>query len=87
MNIQLSIIERFMMRKLFSICSFVLFYFTIALGQGFSDDAAFIDIPLSSSDGSNVILMAVGLDLTATSGIDPTLGESDLPPFPPAGVF
>ena len=76
-----------MMRKLFSICSFVLFYFTIALGQGFSDDPAFIDISLSATDGSNVILMAVGLDLTATSGIDPTLGESDLPPFPPAGVF
>jgi hypothetical protein len=28
-----------------------------------------------------------GLDLTATDGIDPTLGESDLPPPPPGNAF
>ncbi|RKY95843.1 MAG: T9SS C-terminal target domain-containing protein, partial [Ignavibacteriae bacterium] len=59
---------------------------TIAFGQ-FSDDPAAVDIPLSATDGTNVIALAVGLDLTATNGIDPALGETDLPPFPPAGVF
>ena len=33
------------------------------------------------------IPLAVGLDLTATNCIDPQLGESDLPPVPPTGVF
>ncbi len=69
------------MRKLFSVLTFVLFYFTFAYGQ------ASIDIPLSASDGSATIQLAVGLDLTATNGIDAALGESDLPPFPPPGVF
>jgi hypothetical protein len=59
----------------------VLLYITIAFGQ------AFIDIPFSASDGSATIQLATGLDLTATNCIDPALGESDLPPFPPAGVF
>ena len=31
--------------------------------------------------------MSVGLDLTATNGIDPQLGESDLPPIPPTGII
>ena len=69
------------MRKLYSIICFVLLYITIAFGQ------AFIDIPFSASDGSATIQLATGLDLTATNCIDPALGESDLPPFPPAGVF
>jgi hypothetical protein len=70
------------MIKLFSILAFVLLYVGISLGQ------AFIDIPITISDnagGSKVI--DFGLDLTATDGIDPSLGESDLPPFPPAGAF
>ncbi|RKY97837.1 MAG: hypothetical protein DRQ13_04185 [Ignavibacteriae bacterium] len=75
-----------MMRKLFTILSAVLLYTTIAFGQ-FSDDPAAVDIPLSATDGTNVILLAVGLDLTATNGIDPALDETDLPPFPPSGVF
>jgi hypothetical protein len=48
---------------------------------------ATIDIPLSGSDGSLTIPLAVGLDPSATNGIDPGLGESDLPPFPPLGAF
>jgi len=70
------------MRKLFSILALVLFYVGITFGQ------AAVDIPLTVTDnqgGSKVL--NVGLDLTATTGIDPALGESDLPPFPPAGVF
>ena len=76
-----------MMLKLFSILSVVLLYSTIAFGQVFSDEQAFVDIPLIASDGTNVLFLAVGVDLTATNGIDPALGETDLPPFPPTGVF
>lgn len=69
------------MRKLYTTICFVLFCITFAFGQ------AVVDIPLSASDGSATIQLAVGLDLTATNCLDPTLGESDLPPFPPQGVF
>ena len=69
------------MRKLYTVIGFVLISTSIIFSQ------AAVDIPLSASDGSATIQLAVGLDLTATNGIDPALGESDLPPFPPAGVF
>ena len=69
------------MRKLYTVIGFVLISTSIAFSQ------AAVDIPMSASDGSALIQLAVGLDLTATNGIDPALGESDLPPFPPAGVF
>lgn len=70
------------MHKLFSILALVLLYVGITFGQ------AAVDIPFTVFDnagGSRVLQL--GLDLTATTGIDPALGESDLPPFPPAGVF
>ncbi len=69
------------MRKLFSVLSLVLLYVSIAFGQ------AAVDIPFSGTDGTTTIPLAVGLDLAATNGIDPALGESDLPPFPPSPVF
>lgn len=69
------------MHKLVSIFSLVVLYSALAFGQ------ATVDIPLSGSDGSLTIPLAVGLDATATNGIDPGLGESDLPPFPPVGAF
>jgi hypothetical protein len=69
------------MRKIFYVFSLILSCTALAYGQ------AAVDIPMSASDGSALIQLAVGLDLTATNGIDPALGESDLPPFPPAGVF
>ena len=69
------------MRKLFSVLTLVLLYVTIGFGQ------AAVDIPFSGTDGTTTIPLAVGLDLTATNGIDPALGESDLPPFPPSPVF
>jgi len=49
---------------------------------------AALDIPLTATDaiGSNNGL-AIGVDTAATNGIDPELGEIDLPPFPPAGTF
>ena len=31
--------------------------------------------------------MAIGLDETATNGIDAALGEGPAPPFPPTGAF
>jgi hypothetical protein len=46
-----------------------------------------INLQFTASDGSRNQVLNVGLDPTATNGIDPSLGESDLPPFPPAGVF
>lgn len=69
------------MRKLFSIFALVLLYVGITYGQ------AAIDIPITIVNGTETKLLSLGLDPTATLGIDPVLGESDLPPFPPAGVF
>jgi len=48
---------------------------------------AAVDIPLIVTDGISTFQMAVGLDLTATNGIDPQLGESNLPPIPPGDVL
>jgi hypothetical protein len=70
------------MRKLFSALLFVALYVTLAYGQ------AAVDIPFTFGDGAALNnQIRIGLDLTATNGIDPSLGESDLPPFPPAGAF
>ena len=70
------------MCKLISVFSAALLYATMVFGQ------AALDIQLTASDsiGSNNGL-AIGVDTAATNGIDPELGESDLPPFPPAGTF
>ena len=70
------------MRKLFSIFSFVLLLSALAFGQ-----IAQIDIPISAVNGPNVAPMRVGLDQTATNGIDVALGEGILPPPPPAGAY
>ena len=69
------------MRKLISIFGLMLIYISVAYGQ------AAVDIPLSATNGTTTIQLAVGLDLTATNGIDAALGEADLPPAPPAGNF
>lgn len=70
------------MRKLFSALLFVALYVTLAYGQ------AAVDIPIIVSDNTgSTRTLYIGLDPTATTGIDVGLGESDLPPFPPAGVF
>jgi len=69
------------MKKIFVIISFALLFVTKILGQ------AAVDIPLIVTDGSINIQLAVGLDLTATNCIDPHLGESDIPPMPPTGMF
>jgi len=69
------------MRKLFSVFSFVLLYAVLAFGQ------AQIDIPITAVNGPNTKVMAVGLDQTATNGIDVALGEGILPPPPPTGAY
>ena len=70
------------MRKLFSIFSIVLLYVTIAFGQAQAD----FEILVHDALNANYPLW-FGLDLTATDGIDFTLGESDLPPPPPGNAF
>lgn len=70
------------MRKLISILSLVVLTVSLAYGQ------AAIDIPLVIADNAgNTRTIYFGLDPAATPGIDPALGESDLPPFPPPGVY
>lgn len=69
------------MRKLFSIFALVLLYVTLAFGQA-------VDITVTVTDNaSGSQTLNFGLDPTATDGIDVALGESDLPPPPPANAF
>lgn len=47
-----------------------------------------VDIPLTLSDNAGgSATLRFGLAPSASDGIDAGLGESELPPFPPAGVF
>ena len=70
------------MRKLFSLFTFMLLFSTFALAQ------ATVEIPLNMEDNQgNSNILTFGLDETATGGIDLTLGEAELPPLPPNGVF
>ena len=47
-----------------------------------------VDILLTVSDGvGGTQQLRFGLDPSGTDGIDPSLGESELPPAPPSGVF
>ena len=47
-----------------------------------------VDISLMVSDGfGGIQQLRFGLDPTATDGINGSLGESELPPIPPSGVF
>jgi len=67
---------------------FLLFPFTLLLSENIFGQAA-VDIPLIATEINNPVVfqLAVGLDLAATNCIDPQLGESSLPPIPPAWVF
>lgn len=47
----------------------------------------FLKIPITVSDRNNTIQLSVGIDSTATDGIDIHLGEGELPPLPPTGAF
>ena len=47
-----------------------------------------VSLPLTISDGAGGNrTLAFGVDPAATDGIDPALGEAELPPFPPTGAF
>lgn len=70
------------MSKIFSIFTLVLFYSIMTFGQARVD----IEITVSDNQGGLKVLN-IGVDSLATTGLDPLLGEGDLPPFPPAGAF
>ncbi|MBE0572008.1 MAG: T9SS type A sorting domain-containing protein [Ignavibacteriaceae bacterium] len=68
--------------KLYLIFSFALLTITNIFGQ------AAVDIQIMVHDNAGLSYpLWFGLDLAATDSIDPALGESDLPPPPPANVF
>ena len=69
------------MKKIFTGIIVTFLFATTNFGQ------PMVNIPFYATDGTYTISLAVGLDPTATNGIDPHLGESDLPPFPPIGAF
>ncbi|MCB0747528.1 MAG: immunoglobulin domain-containing protein [Ignavibacteriae bacterium] len=53
-----------------------------------TDTNPFLSIPILAVDGvSDTIHLNVGLDSLATNGLDLALGEEELPPLPPLGVF
>ncbi len=67
----------------------IIFLFAVLLlYTSFLFPQAAVDIPLILDDGiSSGKTVYFGLDPTATDCLDPLLGESDLPPFPPPGIF
>jgi len=70
------------MRKILLLLSFSLLIVTQSFGQ------AAVDIPISVKDNyGHWQILNFGLDLTATNSIDPWLGESDPPPYPPPYAF
>ena len=50
-------------------------------------NAQAVDLVFTLSDGDASQELRAGLDPSATNGIDGSLGENELPPFPPSGVF
>jgi len=46
-----------------------------------------VDIPITVKDGTSSQELRFGLDPSATNGLDPALGENELPPLPPTGTF
>ena len=70
------------MRKQFTIICLMLLTSISVFGQATYD----VQIMVHDAAGLSYPLW-FGLDLTATDGIDPALGESDLPPAPPGNGF
>lgn len=46
-----------------------------------------LSVPITVTDGVTGRTLFFGLDPIATEGLDSALGESELPPLPPSGVF
>lgn len=62
--------------------------FIFSLVNIYGQDTAEVSIPFFMFDnGGGQNTLYLGFDSTATDSIDENLGESDLPPFPPTGVF
>ena len=69
---------------IFLINTFVFYFFMCLHGQG----TAQISIPFEVyDDAGGHYTLYFGLDQSATDGIDTNLGEMELPPYPPMGVF
>jgi hypothetical protein len=69
------------MRKLISIFSLALLYFTVVYGQA-------VNIPITVGDNTGASAQIFfGLDLTATDDVNLALGEDALPGLPPGGYF
>ncbi len=67
--------------------TFLLLTFVLLCRMSYAQTPA-LDLPLTISDNAGgSATLRFGLAPTATDGIDAALGESELPPFPPAGVF
>ena len=69
------------MKKIFQV-----FGVFVVLSSFIFSQRVFNKITVSDLAGGSQIL-TFGLDSTATDGIDVSLGEGLLPPFPPAGAF
>ncbi len=63
----------------------LLFFSVLSLSVGFGQS---VDLLVSVTDGvSTPATLHFGLSANATDGLDNTLGEAELPPLPPTGVF
>lgn len=64
------------------------FFFTIFAINVFAQQEPAVKVPITIDDGAGASkTLHFGLDPAATDGIDIQFGESDLPPYPPAGAF
>ena len=60
----------------------------LPFGRAQAQDPPELAVPITvSTDAGNALDLTLGLDPTATAGIDASLGESEQPPTPPSGVF
>jgi hypothetical protein len=64
---------------LFSILTLVIIYN--------NSNAQLVSFPLKVTDGIAVDTLYFGIDPSGTNGLDVSLGENELPPVPPTGVF
>ena len=77
-----------MITKRINILLFVIGMLFLSMNNVFAQ--AQIDIPITVSNNAPTPSSTnafIGLDVTATDGLDFALGEANLPPLPPAGVF
>ena len=61
--------------------------FTVVVTPSQTGGSAERELVFTARDGASSVELRAGLDPSATDGIDAALGEAELPPLPPAGVF